>query len=342
MRRINRHNYETFFLDYIEGSLDHDLINELEQFLLLNPDLKEELDKLADYEKPEPDIIKYTKKYNLKVTDINLSEPINKDNIHTYFIALYEKDLKNEQISELNSYINSNSQLEKTNKLFENIHLKPDKSIKFKHKQNLYVRTINKLDIKHLLYIISSAAAVIILFLLFYPARNIQSLNTYVQTKIETKNSIIQPLTKEKEIQYNSIAEINIKKKKTAIKSQVLSVEVINDPVLSSRGNSNLEKINRIPFKGFTINSKNQILACINTSSPAIEEINEKETHRLSLHNPIDYNHDKKINYWELIKAASNTINKITTDDLISFEFTDKGKLTEFALKNDIFKISKN
>ena len=40
---IDRNNYEVFFLDYIEGRLSPEMVEELQIFLALNPDLDEEL-----------------------------------------------------------------------------------------------------------------------------------------------------------------------------------------------------------------------------------------------------------------------------------------------------------
>jgi hypothetical protein len=41
--KIDRTNYEVFFIDYIEGKLSPEMVEELQIFLALNPDLDEEL-----------------------------------------------------------------------------------------------------------------------------------------------------------------------------------------------------------------------------------------------------------------------------------------------------------
>ena len=43
MEKINRHNYEAYFLDFAEGNLTDLQIGELEDFLAANPDLRDEL-----------------------------------------------------------------------------------------------------------------------------------------------------------------------------------------------------------------------------------------------------------------------------------------------------------
>ena len=44
--KINRNNYEMYFIDYLDGVLSPDLVSELLLFLDENPDLKEELSDL--------------------------------------------------------------------------------------------------------------------------------------------------------------------------------------------------------------------------------------------------------------------------------------------------------
>ena len=41
--KINRNNYEAFFIDYLEGNLDEKMVDDFIEFLQQNPDLKEEL-----------------------------------------------------------------------------------------------------------------------------------------------------------------------------------------------------------------------------------------------------------------------------------------------------------
>ncbi|MGB6036860.1 MAG: hypothetical protein WBG42_11380 [Cryomorphaceae bacterium] len=48
MEKITRHNYEAFFLDYIEGNLSEDLNTELQAFLSQNPDLASELEEFEN------------------------------------------------------------------------------------------------------------------------------------------------------------------------------------------------------------------------------------------------------------------------------------------------------
>ena len=70
--KITRDNYELYFLDYIEGNLDDNLVDIFIEFLQENPDLKEELQLAGSINiKPESIVFKgkenlYKEKYDLK------------------------------------------------------------------------------------------------------------------------------------------------------------------------------------------------------------------------------------------------------------------------------------
>lgn len=60
---ISRDNYEVFFLDYLEGNLQAEMLEELKLFLQNNPDLEEELEEMKffqeqmEYELPEEPVL---------------------------------------------------------------------------------------------------------------------------------------------------------------------------------------------------------------------------------------------------------------------------------------------
>jgi len=56
--KINRENYEVYFLDYLEGKLPPDLVDELLIFMDKNPDLKDEFEGLDTVAlAPDEDIV---------------------------------------------------------------------------------------------------------------------------------------------------------------------------------------------------------------------------------------------------------------------------------------------
>ena len=70
MKRINRHNYEAFYIDYLDGNLTQEETAEMEAFLKANPDLSEELEGLGEISlSPESSSID---KSGLKVPNLDL------------------------------------------------------------------------------------------------------------------------------------------------------------------------------------------------------------------------------------------------------------------------------
>ncbi|MCH2215983.1 MAG: hypothetical protein MK086_12505 [Flavobacteriales bacterium] len=75
MEKITRDNYEAFFLDFLEGSLDDDQRAEFEKFLELHPDLASELDEYEDFSlSPENEEAKWNLLKAPTLDDLKASE----------------------------------------------------------------------------------------------------------------------------------------------------------------------------------------------------------------------------------------------------------------------------
>ncbi len=133
--KINLNNYEEFFINYLDGVLTPEEIAEMEDFLLLNPDLLEELAGLEAVVLV-PDETTYHPKDNLKQIDLSL--PVTDENFEFFCIADQEEDLTNEQVMGLEQYLKQNSAKIEDREKFRIAHLVPDQSIIFPLKQKLY------------------------------------------------------------------------------------------------------------------------------------------------------------------------------------------------------------
>ena len=60
--KITRDNYESFFIDFIEGNLPENMIDQFLDFLNQNPDLKEELHLFEEVNLPEELVVFQEKK----------------------------------------------------------------------------------------------------------------------------------------------------------------------------------------------------------------------------------------------------------------------------------------
>ena len=132
---INRGNYESFFLEYLEGNLENKVINELMDFLKKNPDLKEELHFFEKVHLPEEQIVFSGKEYLYKSAMVKANE------LEINAIAFMEGILTDMEHESFETLMRGNPQLFKEYDLITKTCLVADRSIKFPDKQNLYRRS---------------------------------------------------------------------------------------------------------------------------------------------------------------------------------------------------------
>lgn len=148
MEKIGLHNYEAFFLDYLEGSLSAQQEFELMDFLDKHPELKAELDvDLSETSLKAQEIS--LDKSSLKV------EGIQPDEVDDLMIASAEGMLSAQEKAELSSYV-KNYGLQTDLKYYEHTVLVPDLTEGYGNKRNLKKR--NKLA--PIFYPVLGAAAI--------------------------------------------------------------------------------------------------------------------------------------------------------------------------------------
>jgi hypothetical protein len=129
--KINRNNYEAFFLDYHEGNLSDELKQELFSFLAVNPDLKEEFENFEIISlNPKPDI-KFFDKNSLK------KNIITSYNYKTWFVAYLENDLKESERREVEQFVEKNPGYTPELEILKQTHILPDFNIRFENKSSL-------------------------------------------------------------------------------------------------------------------------------------------------------------------------------------------------------------
>ena len=147
---ITRNNYESYFIDYLDVNLSPVKLRELNAFLLLNPDLAEQLEELPTN--------------RLKVPEINYPNKslLRKDQLHAcpdyYAIAATENILTKTDIE----YIKQHTDLENNKSLYQHLRFKPDSQIKYPYKSKLHRTILSTKSLK-----ISTVAAAVILLLGF-------------------------------------------------------------------------------------------------------------------------------------------------------------------------------
>ncbi|MCK4662213.1 MAG: hypothetical protein KAT68_05070 [Bacteroidales bacterium] len=156
MNKINQHNYEAFYLDYLEGNLSAEATAQLFLFLENNPVLKSELEEF--------ELIELNANLEIKFDKETLQQNINKSNVEDYIIASIENEIEAEDALELTNYLNNSAEAMALAKRYEKTILSKQK-ILFPEKNKL----IKKGAVIYYITPLISAAAVVLIFLLLIP-----------------------------------------------------------------------------------------------------------------------------------------------------------------------------
>ena len=180
MSKIGRHNYEEFFLDYLDGTLNPEQMIELEIFLIQNPDLKMELEEM--------DCPMLTQE-NISIELDSLKEIPFRNSFDDFCIARLEGDLSVDNEIAFDLFLEKNELLKKESDIYQKTILIPDEQIVFENKEGLKK---DKTKITFWLYFsgIGAVASVLLLFSLwsvFYQYEDVNSdLESISQVQLET------------------------------------------------------------------------------------------------------------------------------------------------------------
>ena len=129
---ITRDNYESFFMDYLEGNLPENQIDQFLDFLNQNADLKEELHQFEEVNLPTEPIVFQEKKQLYEITaDEN-------QRLENRVVAYMEGDLNADENQAFETYLAAHPELKKEYDLFIKTRLTPDPRIKYPEKRKLY------------------------------------------------------------------------------------------------------------------------------------------------------------------------------------------------------------
>ena len=202
---INRNNYEAYFIDYIEGNLGEEVVDDFIEFLQKNPDLKKELSLFESVTAEAEDIV-FQQKEKLYKEKYDSEKEFN----HTA-IANLEGDISAAEKEKFDVYISKHPEKKKEIKLFSHTKLLPDESITFQNKKKLYHYSLGRT-----VFLWSSRiAAILILALAVYWFSNESSKNMNPQNQIaEVKDNTSTPKKEEVTEKAKSSKEVNAPVKK--------------------------------------------------------------------------------------------------------------------------------
>ncbi|MBK7212560.1 MAG: hypothetical protein IPH88_04525 [Bacteroidales bacterium] len=141
--KINLDNYEAFFLDFYEGNLTPEQIEEMHAFIRLHPETRSSFEDF-DMVVLDPDTnLTFAPKHSLKREETTpISANLNTINTDDLLISEIEGLLTEKQIIELQQAIQLNPSLETERKLYAATKLGADQTIEFSNKESLKHKAI--------------------------------------------------------------------------------------------------------------------------------------------------------------------------------------------------------
>lgn len=133
--KIDRHNYEEFFILYMDNELNSEDRRMVEAFVQQNPDLKEELDTLLQYKlNPDTSVIYNGKEELMKV---NGDTPITLSNYEEWLTLYIDNELTVQQKESVEEFIATSPAAERELALLLKTRMHPE-TIIFTNKESLY------------------------------------------------------------------------------------------------------------------------------------------------------------------------------------------------------------
>ncbi|MCD4679813.1 MAG: hypothetical protein K8S00_05440 [Bacteroidales bacterium] len=369
--RINRNNYEIYFLDYRENQLTPGEVADLMLFLEQNQDLKSEFDEFENISIKPDENITFEAKGDLKKQPVTAVNGINAENYEEYLIASIEKELKANEETNLVLFLKKNTFLQKEYELFKLSILSPDRAVVFPDKSSLYKKAAI-ISWKPALYYATSAAAVILLFFSIYlnidAPENKENIiaqagqgSAIVEDSVDTKKAekkeqVISPSKEDNSSGIRTIINRNPHTKQRSLKAPKRKTDVSDkDPeqikkikITSVELRANTREIvteDRDYIYDVFRNSNVDDIQYADTD-PATDDSKTLLGFALSKFKDVFRNKNhvenqpENITFWDIADVGISGFNTITRSDIqLNREYNSEGKISTLALVSDGFEV---
>ena len=134
--KIDRHNYEEFFLLYVDNELTEEQRKSVDQFIQQNPDLAIELEILQQTTLTADESVVFDGKETLFKKETE--SVINLNNYEEYLISYIDNELSDSERIEFFKFANAHPQVKDELAIYQQTKLQPEEEIVFENKQVLY------------------------------------------------------------------------------------------------------------------------------------------------------------------------------------------------------------
>jgi hypothetical protein len=338
--QINRENYETYFIDFIDGKLTPSDEEIFRDFLKSNPDLAKELEGL-EIVTLMPEEIGFSSKKSLRKSD----SPVGVDSRLDYLcIAKVENDLTQAETIELDDIVRDSETAKKNLFEYTQTRLVPDINIAYKDKLKLKRFTVFQLSYRALLSAGSAAAVVLIVLGVFAILKqDVDFIGVEMATVTEpVQEQIEKDVTVEKIEEVQSDVIVNTEKpilkeeipKKVVEQSEVLIANVENNAQDFEVG---FDMVNRIDFNGLTEptmqHSNKVLIALAQANFPEMENNQSNEYRRTA--------GTREIGLFELAQMGFSRLSNYTGRDInLDAEKDQDGNIRKISFETELFALS--
>jgi hypothetical protein len=183
---INRHNYETYFLLWVDGELSSEEMEMVERFINQHPDLADELAALQETKLPLDESIVFNDKESL----LKVEQPaLSMSSYETYFLLYIDNELSAKDRADVELFVLQHPALQAEFMLLKQSKLIPE-AIVFENKQLLYKKEEKERPIFYMQWrrIAVAAALIGLIFSLWMIVPN--KLNNSSSQSLASSNSI--------------------------------------------------------------------------------------------------------------------------------------------------------
>jgi len=349
--KIDRSNYEAWFLDAQEGTLSDEEGKALRIFLSENPDLEEEFSQF-ELVKAIPEPFVFSHRDALKKQFPPSGTEINTFNFSLFAIAYIEGDLNAEQNRVFEQLIAANTDFRKEFELYRQTVLLPE-NVSYKRKARLKKAQPIRRSLYNIAWIAAAAALALVLFLVsrdkfvepevFSAVDNTPPAKTSSEEKpAKMEREKISPMTifnqtKEQPADHN----VPVKNMATLVSPELDTAENLS-PATADRiliagtdfATLALPELQAAPDRITPISTPVYLGSVRNASFPLIAR-KEIEEFRQTIGKAED------ISLWDLASAGVNGINKLTgTDMSLMASRDDEGDLAGISFSSRHFSLS--
>lgn len=344
---INRHNYEIYAIDFIEGQMSPSEAAVFIAFLADNPDIAHEVELMrdSDTESDAPHIhqdFSFLKKDYSQIT-------ISNNNFEEICIAYHEGDLNENIQKKLIAFISDIPERQKIFNTYRQLKIVPDEGIVFKSGNSLKRKTFVRFNPRRLALITTMAAAASLAMVFIF--RN-NTAETTVQNIAQTSVNTVQKITESNtEVTVAKVEDQQQVKKtknlssKIRMKPEETEVNESTIAAVSDSSDSEVIRLTRIEPKPIQRDDQSELMT-FSLPKVMINELAVKEEQRT-----IGEIREKKnvlvakasnLSVDNIIKSGINGLNSLAETDLsYKSQTNEKGRITEFALSTESFNIKR-